>query len=384
MSQYFMEAQWSEVRSRFPALSNCTYLNTATFGQLSKQSQQATLDHYARRDEFASSDFLSWFDDLDQLRIDIARLIQAPSGDDIAFFPNASMVFSLLMNGIDWKPGDRIVTLEREFPNNLYLPSLLVPHGVDFVVSSWDNFWSAITPRTRLVAISTVNWATGLRPPLDELCARLRQQGILVYLDATQSCGALQLNIAAVQPDVVACDAYKWMCSPNGAGFGYFSAAVRQWLKPNVIGWRSHKDWRSVDALHEGSPEFPVGAERYEGGMVPFPSLYAMAESVRLFLEIGPAVVEQRVLDLADQCRGILKGLGAELMSEGSNDYNSPIIAARWPGVDSVALAKSLRKRKVHVSSRYGWLRVSVHFYNLEEDLNRLGAEARRIVSTLP
>lgn len=381
MSQYFMEAHWSEVRSQFPALSNCTYLNTATFGQLSKQSQKATLDHYARRDEFASSDFLSWFNDLDQLRADVAQLIQAPSGDDIAFFPNASMVFSLLMNGIDWKPGDRIVTLEREFPNNLYLPSLLASQqGVEFVVTSWDNFWSAITPRTRLVAISTVNWATGLRPPLDELCHRLRQQGILIYLDATQSCGALQLNVSKAQADVVACDAYKWMCSPNGAGFGYFSESVRQWLKPNVIGWRSHKDWRSVDALHEGSPEFPTGAERYEGGMVPFPSLYAMAESVRLFLEIGPAVVEQRVLNLADQCRGVLRGLGAELMSEGSSHYNSPIIAARWQGVDSVVLAKALRERKVHVSSRYGWLRVSVHFYNLEEDLNHLAVEAKRIL----
>lgn len=379
-----MDALWSEVRSQFPAICNCTYLNTATFGQLSIQSQKATLDHYARRDEFASSDFLSWFDDLDRLRTDVARLIQAPSGDDIAFFPNASMVFSLLMNGIDWKPGDRIVTLEREFPNNVYLPSLLASQqGVEFVVTSWDNFWTAITPRTRLVAISTVNWATGLRPPLDELCLRLRRQGILIYLDATQSCGALQLNVRTAQPDVVACDAYKWMCSPNGAGFGYFSESVRQWLKPNVIGWRSHKDWRSVDALHEGSPEFPAGAERYEGGMVPFPSLYAMAESVRLFLEIGPAVVEQRVLNLADQCRGVLKGLGAELMSEGSSDYSSPIIAARWQGVDSVALAKALRERNVHVSSRYGWLRVSVHFYNLEEDLNQLEDEAKRILSVL-
>ena len=97
-----------------------------------------------------------------------------------------------------------------------------------------------------------------------------------------------------------------------------------------------------------------------------------------------PILVEQRVLNLADQCRGVLRGLGAELMSEGSSHYNSPIIAARWQGVDSVVLAKALREREVHVSSRYGWLRVSVHFYNLEEDLNQLAVEAKRILSALP
>ena len=161
--------------------------------------------------------------------------------------------------------------------------------------------------------------------------------------------------------------------SPNGAGFGYFTAEVRKWLKPAVIGWRSHKDWRGVEALHSGAPEFPDGAERYEGGMLPFPSLYGMRECVRQALEIGPDVVERRVLELADACRLVLIDLGAQLLSEGNCDFNSQIIAARFEGVDSALLAKALKERGVHVSARYGWLRVSVHFYNNEEDLDRLG-----------
>ena len=372
-----MSAFWSAIRAQFPALAHCTYLNTATFGQLSQRTQQATQQHYARRDEHACSDFLSWFDDMDVLRADVAHLIQAPSPANIAFFPNASTVFSLLMGGMEWKPGDRVVTLENEFPNNIYLPSLQIKHGVEFVVTSWADFWNAITPRTRLVAISTVNWATGLRPPLEELCAKLRSKGILIYLDATQSCGALRLNIGEVKPDVVGVDAYKWMCSPNGAGFGYFSPQVCQWLDPSIIGWRSHKTWRQVDALHTGVPEFPDGAERYEGGMIPFPSLYGMAESVRQFLEIGSDVVEQRVLSLSSDCKARMQSLGAELLADGRDDYNSSIIAARWPGVDSSALARKLRERGVHVSSRYGWLRVSIHFYNVEDDLQHFAEEIR-------
>ena len=338
------------------------------------------MEHYARRDREACADFLSWFDDMDQLRADVAKLINAPSGQDIAFFPNAAMVLSLLMGGMPWQAGDQVVTLEREFPNNLYLPALLAKHGVELVECKWSDFWGAIGPRTKLVALSTVNWATGLRPPLAEIKACLPKKALL-YLDATQSCGALRLDVGAGKPDVVAVDAYKWLCAPNGAGFGYFTPEVREWLSPSVIGWRSHKGWRGVEALHTGAPEFPDGAERYEGGMIPFPCLYAMRESIRLLFEIGPDVVEQRVLALADGCRKMLAGLGARFLSEGKPDFNSQIIAAQFEGVDSALLAKALKERGVHISARYGWLRVSVHFYNNEEDLTQLGVVLQELLS---
>ena len=376
-----MFASWPEIRAQYPALLHCTYLNTATYGQLSIRAQQATMEHYKRRDRGACSDFLSWFDDMDQLRVDVAKLINAPSGDDIAFFPNAAMVLSLLMGGIKWRAGDQVLTLEREFPNNLYLPALLAKHGVELVECKWPDFWTAIGPRTRLVALSTVNWATGLRPPLAEIKARLPNEALL-YLDATQSCGALRLDVESRKPDVVAVDAYKWLCAPNGAGFGYFTPEVRQWLSPSVIGWRSHKGWRAVEALHSGAPEFPDGAERYEGGMIPFPCLYAMRECVRSLFEIGPEVVEQRILELADACRKTLAGLGAQFLGDGKRDFNSQIIAARFEGLDSALLARMLKDREIHVSARYGWLRVSVHFYNNEEDLSHLGVVLQELLSS--
>ena len=371
---------WAALRAQYPALAHCTYLNTATFGQLSLAAQQATIDHFSRRDLQASADFLSWFDDMDLLRADIAKLIHANSGDDIAFFPNAAMVLSLLIGGMEWKPGDQILTLEREFPNNLYQPALLANRGVELVECKWPEFLDAIGERTRLVAISTVNWATGLRPPLAEIRKRLPQRAIF-YLDATQSCGALQLDVASRGPDVIGVDAYKWLCAPNGAGFGYFSPKVREWLMPAVVGWRSHKGWRSVEALHAGAPEFEDKAERYEGGMIPFPSLYALRECVKTVLEIGPEVVEKRVLELTENCRQGLVSLGAELLSGGGKDFNSPILAARFSQIESAELAKVLRKEGVHVSSRYGWLRVSFHFYNNEADIARLLEVIQGIVS---
>ena len=365
---------WAAIRAQYPAIQNCTFLNTATFGQLSLRAREATFQHYDRRDEFASSDFLSWFSDMDGIREEVARLIHAPQGSDIAFFTNASSILSLLISGIDWRSGDRVVTLANEFPNNIYMPSLLRTQGVEFVETGMEDFWGAITSRTRLVALSTVNYTTGLRAPLDEMCRQLRKMGVLIYLDGTQSCGALDLNVSELQPDVVGVDAYKWLCSPNGAGFGYFSPAVREWLRPSVVGWRSHKDWRNVRSLHQGVPEFTSLAERYEGGMLCFPALYGMGASVRMFLEAGPAIVENRVMELAMECRARLRSAGATLLADMAPHHISPIISANFPGMDAADLAAALRAKGIHVSARGEWLRVSVHWYNDESDLDKLSS----------
>jgi selenocysteine lyase/cysteine desulfurase len=166
---------------------------------------------------------------------------------------------------------------------------------------------------------------------------------------------------------VFAVNGYKWLLSPNGAGFVYVRPELRKTLPPNVVGWRSDKGWRSVDQLNHGAPVFSDGAEKYEGGMLNFSALYAMGASVEMMLEIGPAVIEQRVMELAGMACAVLRGAGASIVHEGSS-----IIAARFDGVDASRLAVALKERRILVSARHGNLRVSVHFYNDETDIERL------------
>ncbi len=368
---------WSRVRAEFPALQNFTYLNTATYGQVPLRAAAALSAHMARRDEHACSDFLSWFDDLDSLRADIGRLIGC-TGDDIAFLPTASTALSLLMAGIDWQPGDRVVTLTHEFPNNLYYPALLGSRGVEFIETPWERFWDAVTPRTRLVAISTVSYITGFRPPVEEIAAELNRRSILFFVDGTQSVGALPMNVSAFEPSMMAVDAYKWMLTPNGAGFVYVHPRVRQWLLPAVVGWRSHHDWRSVDNLHTGAPEFSTTAEKYEGGMLPFPILYAMQEVIRQMLELGPAAIEAQVMALSNDLRTRLRSLGAEVLHEGA-----PIVSARFPAAqfpEASTMARRLKEQGVLVSARHGNLRISTHFYNDASDLDRFESAVRALV----
>jgi cysteine desulfurase/selenocysteine lyase len=365
---------WDSVRSEFPALANWTVLNTASFGQLPRRATEAVANHFEHRDELACADFIDWFDDLDRIRASAARLIHA-APQDIAFIPNASTGLSILLSGLAWKPGDRVVTLKDEFPNNLYALGWLAARGVEFVECEWEHFYSAINHRTRAVAISMVNYSTGFAPPLEEISRFLRARGVLLFVDGTQSLGALQFDVRRIEPDLFAVHGYKWLLSPTGAGFLYVHPETRERLAPNVIGWRSHRDWRNVDNLHHGAPELVGSAEKYEGGMPAFPVLYAMGASIDLMLEIGPQAIEDRVLDLARQTRALIRELGAE-----TEDHRSPIVAARFAGHDPSALAVALKERRIIVAARHGCLRISPHFYNNEDDLARLAASLREIL----
>jgi selenocysteine lyase/cysteine desulfurase len=370
-----MATDWEAIRREFPALEHWTFLNTATFGQMPLRAQAAVREHWSRRDEFACADFLDWFDDANAVRGSIGKLIHC-AAQDIAFFPNASAALALLMAGIEWKPGDRIVSLKGEFPNNLYFPAVLADRGVEFVECEWPDFYEGITPATKLVLLSSVNYSTGFRLPLEEIGNRLRESGVLLYVDGTQSVGALVMQVPRIQPDMLAVHGYKWMLAPTGAGFAYVSPKLQECLEPNAYGWRSHHDWRNVDQLHHGAPEPSATAEKYESGMLPFPVLYALGASVEMMLEIGPAEIEERVLALTARLRELLTTLGGELVP----DTGSPIAAARFPGADASEVARKLKERRVLVSARHGNLRVSVHFYNNEQDLDRLGQELRKLL----
>ncbi|MBV9405044.1 MAG: aminotransferase class V-fold PLP-dependent enzyme, partial [Acidobacteriaceae bacterium] len=265
-----------------------------------------------------------------------------------------------------------------EFPNQLYAAQSL--SGVRGVECQWEVLEEHVTSRTRVVLLSTVDYVTGRRPHLLPVIRRLRERGILVYIDGTQSLGALRFDCASIQPDFLAVDAYKWMISPNGAGLLYVAPEVRQWLRPNVIGWRSDREWRNVDSLHHGAPRFSESAEKYEGGMPAFSPLYAMQASLELMHELGADVIEARVLELAACAREALQSLGADLDALSGDYLPSQIVAVRFPGADASLLARQLAEQNIIVSARRGYFRVSPHFYNNEDDVSMLRERLRTLL----
>ena len=360
--------QWDEVRAEFPALRTCAYLNTATYGQTPRKAVDAIVAHLRRRDELACADFLSWYDDADAIRDLCAKLVHCEAGD-IAFIHNAALGLATLLNGLDWREGDEVLALEHEFPNQAYQGPLLQRYGVTFRAVAPEDLLAACGERTRVVLASALNYGTGYRVPLEDWGPELRRRGILFYVDATQGLGALQNDMAAIRPAVFAVDCYKWMLTPNGGGFMYVDPEVRPAIAPTVVGWRSDRNWRQVNNLNHGDPVYSDEAERYEGGKIVFPSLYAMGEVVRMMLQIGPTAIEARVLSLADQTREILSAKGADV-----NRDRSPIVTAKFADREAGALAMELKSKGVMASARHGRLRVSTHFYNNEADLAALDA----------
>src|SRR5262245_48787861 len=369
-----MNIDWKAVRSEFPAFENWTYLNTATYGHVPRRGVEAIVGHFSRRDELACSDFLAWYDEADRIRGSVARLIHA-TADDIAFIPNSSAALGLMAAGIDWKPGDNVITLTDEFPNCLYLPALVDRYSVESREVPWERFYDSVDARTRLVALSEVNYASGLRTPVGQIAKFLDERGVLLFLDGTQSIGALQFDVRQSRPDMLAVHAYKWMCSPTGAGFMYVAPSLRARLLPAVAGWRTHHDWHNVDNLHHGMPVLKDTAERYEGGGLQFGLLHAMGVVADWMLELGPSEIEQRVVDLARRTREKLRRLGADAPETGAH-----IVAAKFPGLDPSRLVRELRSRRILVAARHGYFRVSPHFYNNQADLDRLEEELRRLL----
>ncbi len=374
---------WNNLRRRFPVLKRWTYLNTATFGPVPQDAVEAANRHFHHRDDEACFDFLDWFTDADRVRAKAARLIGAQP-DDVAFVPSAGAALSWLMQGIDWKRGDQMLTLAHEFPNNLYYPLVWREKGVEFVEMplpdgrfSLDEFLERLTARTRVVLLSSVNYSTGLRPPLEAIGAALAERGIFFYVDATQSLGALRLDMASARIGFLAVHAYKWMLSPSGIGFACIPPETRQWLAPSIYSWRSHHDWRNVDQLHHGAPELPEAAMRYEGGVLNFSGIYALEAVLDLIESAGAEAIEKRVLELAAKTRDVLRSHGGVLFADRHPHYDSPIVTAQFPGLDMSKLAVELKRRRIVVAARQGKLRVSPDFFNNEDDLGQLDEALR-------
>jgi cysteine desulfurase/selenocysteine lyase len=349
-----MPIDWIAIRAEFPALRRWSYLNTATLGLISNRTRGAVEAHFRRRDELANTDFAAWWEDTDCLRGAIAGLLSC-TAEDIAFIPNASTALALALTAVEWRDGDEILTLTHEFPNQTYAAAKIP--GVRSVETDLDRFWEAISPRTRMVVLSTVSYQTGLRAPWETMVRPLRERGIFFYVDGTQSFGALVTSLSPNAPDMFAVNCYKWACAPPGAGFLYVRGEVRTRLHPSVVGWRSDAGWRDQTNLRHTDPVFSSAAERYEGGLLAFPSLYGLQASLEEISEIGIANIEQRVLALAKLCGG----------DGSSNIVTLPLQADQAP-----ALAASLLEQKIVVAARRGKLRISPHFYNTEEDIERL------------
>lgn len=370
------------LREQFPVTVRYAYLNHASVGGLSQPVVAAITRYLTERAAGGGEVLLNWDDDIERIRQTCARFIGAHR-DEIVFTGSISHGLNIVACGLDWAEGDNLICAETEFPANIYPWTNLQRRGVEIRFAPVrenriliQDVASLMDRRTRLVALSFVEFHTGFRNDLDALVALCHERDALLCVDGIQGLGALRFSVAKTPVDFVAAHSAKWMLGPIGAGFLYVRRELLQALNPAMAGWRSIVD--RDDYFKYDSPLRETG-ERFEPGSPNFAGLLGMEAAIELLLSVGIEKIEARILALTDHLIAGLQERDCTIASPiDRRSERSGIVSFRHPDATSTQMCERLHAADVIVSMRGDLIRVSPHFYNTEQDLDRLLAELSR------
>ncbi len=367
---------WVGFRAEFPVTERWAFFDHAAVAPIPRRASAALATYADGIARHGIADILTWVRRLAHVRALAARLVNAPSADDILFVPNTTVGIGLIAEGFPWQPGDNVVLPAEEYPSNLYPWMNLAGRGVEVrAVPSrgnriaLDDIVAAITLRTRLLSVSAVEFASGFRNDLDALGELCRARGILFFVDAIQALGAFPIDVQRTPIDALAADGHKWMLAPEGAGFGYIRSEWVERLHP--IGVGAHSVVNPFE-YHVTDFRLKPHAGRWEGGALNVPGLSALGASLELFEEFGHAEIESRILELTDYLCEHAPRRGWEVFSDREGSARSGIVALVHPTIPPKVAMKACRDASVIVNSRANRLRISPHAYNTTDEIDRL------------
>jgi cysteine desulfurase/selenocysteine lyase len=360
----------------FPLTEELIYLNHAAVAPWPKRTSAAVIKFAEQNTRYGSHFYLDWLHKEAELRTQLQTLLNAPSPDDIALVKNTSEALSFVALGLTWQAGDNIVSCNEEFPSNRLPWESLANQGVEFRQAGLhsadtpeDALFALVDKNTRLLTISSIQFASGLRLDLERIGEFCKRRGILFCIDAIQSLGAVQFDVQAYQADFVMADGHKWMFGPEGLSVFYTTPEARDKLKLTQYGWHMMKDTHN----YENKPwEVHPTARRFECGSPNMLGIHAFSASLSLLLETGMAAVEAQVLEKSDYLKAaIAKNEELVLLSERQSRLKSGIVIFKHRTIANDVIYKHLQKNGVVCALRGGGIRFSPHFYNTLEEIDR-------------
>lgn len=364
----------------FPQPADLYYLNHAAVAPWPARTARA-VERFARENITSGArDYSQWLETERRLRERLARLLNAPSRADIALVKNTSEALSFVAFGLDWREGDQIIISSEEFPSNRIVWEALRPRGVEVVqVNLHDGaaesaLLAACTPRTRLMAISAVQYASGLRLDLERLGIGCEQRGVLLCVDAIQQLGAVGMDVQSSRCAFAMADGHKWLLSPEGLGVFYCRQDLREQLTLHEYGWHmlehagdyDRDDWQPARS-----------ARRFECGSPNMLGAMALEASLSLLEEVGMRQVEDALHERVQWLLDGLQGLsGVQLLSVKEREKRAGIVTFALAGWENRALHERLKTAQIICAQRGGGIRLSPHFYTpprvIEETLRLL------------
>jgi cysteine desulfurase/selenocysteine lyase len=366
-------------RAEFPVLEKQLYLNHAGVSPTSLRAAAAVREWMDDVVQYGVKHERQWEARAEHTRKLAAQLIGA-APDEIAFVRNTSHGLGLVAEGLDWRPGDEVaVATSLEYPSNVYPWLHLKDRGVavrEIAATEGgvtpEAVAAALTPRTRLVAVSSVQYASGYQTDLEAVGALCERAGVLLCVDGIQSVGCVPVDVKRCKVHFLSADSHKWMLGISGMGFLYVAREVLPRVRPVLVGWRSTTDaWN----FHRAHFELRPDALKLEEGSHAYTGIYALSAALELLLEVGAERIAARIRELLTLLDGELKALGWD--TGPSPEHRAGILTFLPRAGDPRALYGWLAERDVSLSLRRGRLRVSPHFYNQPEELERLVRLAR-------
>ena len=359
----------------FPLSQNLIYLNHAAVSPWPLRTSQAVSRFAEQNSVYGSHFYGDWLKKETEIRSQLQSLLNAPSADDIALVKNTSEALSFVAYGLPWRAGDNIVTSNQEFPSNRMPWESLADQGVELrqadlasAASPEDALFALVDSRTRLLTISSIQFASGLRVDLQRIGEFCKQRGIWFCVDAIQSLGAVQFDVQACQADFVMADGHKWMLGPEGLGVFYTTPRAREHLKLTQYGWHMMKNIHNYENLPW---EIHPTARRFECGSPNMLGIHAWSASLSLLLETGMDEVEAGVTGNADYLiRAITASPHLDLLSASQRPLKSGIVVFKHRTLSKESVYQHLQKQGVICALRGGGIRFSPHFYNSTDELD--------------
>ena len=357
----------------------CSYLNSAYHGAIPNVAVQAMQEAAQLKQAPYRLPDVAHFEFPDAYRQAVAQLLGGEQ-KQVVIGDSATHGIMLLVRGLRWNRGDEVIIPQNEFPANRFPWQALEPEGVVLrQVSLSDsqtwlhNIEAALTPRTRVLAVSWVSYATGFRLDLQALATLCRDRGILLVLDGSQGVGGWPLDVKSESFDLLTCATYKWLLGPYGVGFSYISKKLLDELTTPNIHWMRVKGADDFNRLSDCDLDLVQDASRFDvNETANFFNLSAGTASLRYLQRVGPATVRDHVAALLSQLTETLPE-GYRVMSDTTPQHRSNIFCIR--GRDERHTKKvfgELQAARVYTSLRDGNLRISPHLHNTPNDIERL------------
>jgi selenocysteine lyase/cysteine desulfurase len=367
------------IRGQFPIFEHTTYANSCSQGALSHRVRNAYEEYLDGWDE-NGAEWEVWVERADAARAAFARLLRAEPAE-LAVTTSVTQGVSGIVSALDLRARPKIVISEYEFPTVGQIAHAQELRGAEVVhvrpepdgSIPPERFAEAIDERTALVCCTTVSYRTGHRHDVAEIARLAHDAGALCLADSYQAIGSIDFDAHALGVDFVTGGTVKYLLASSGLGFLYVRRDLLPRLLPSQTGWFADEDIFQMD-ISDYSPA--ADARRFDAGTPPVPNIYAGLAGMSIVEEAGTAAIEEHIAGLTARLISGLEEMGAVVATPREPERRGPLVCVK--STDVRTLVDTLAAARIVCSERDSNLRISLHLYNVDEDVDTILAALTR------